>query len=589
MKISVVMATYNRRALLARTLPAVLTQDFPPDQYEVVVVVDGSTDGTVQMLHTLEPECGFRILQQVNQGQAIAQNAGLQAASGELVLFLDDDIVCPPGLLREHVAAHEESGCESVVFGTVLVSDESRRGTATDWTRACVHSEQARLGTDPQPRWPRDIKVDANTSASRKILLAAGGFDPTFVHGRDNADFGLRLFNYGARFRFRPAAAVKQIYVKRAADVVKKDGWWYGRNEVLLCRKHPDYRPSTPLGSLAEGSLVRRSVRQAVIRVPWPVALLKPAFWICERLHWIQAFRRAGVRLLQYGQACSAYRGAMRAAGSWAALRQEFGMRLPVLVYHNVGPRRPGTNLSLTISAKQFERQIGWLAKRGYVAIRPADWLAWRNKAARLPEKPVLLTFDDAYADLTEHAFPILQRYGFTATVFVVTGHIGETNAWDQASGWGALQLMNSEQIHQWAAAGLEFAPHSRTHPDLRKLEANDLLSEIAGSGDDLGSVMNRQPRSFAYPYGRSDDNSAVAAGRYFECAFTTDPGLNTLPTDAFRLRRTMVWPSDSLLGLRLRLWLGWNPIHGLRNRFKACARTLFGTGSADSPTLRKV
>src|SRR5437879_1321693 len=100
-KISVVIATFNRKQLLARTLPTLFNQDLPPEDYEVVVVDDGSTDGTAQLLHSFNPGCKLNILDQPNCGQAIACNKGFLAATGELVLLLDDDIVCPPNLLRE--------------------------------------------------------------------------------------------------------------------------------------------------------------------------------------------------------------------------------------------------------------------------------------------------------------------------------------------------------------------------------------------------------------------------------------------------------------------------------------------------------
>ena len=83
-------------------------------------------------------------------------------------------------------------------------------------------------------------------------------------------------------------------------------------------------------------------------------------------------------------------------------------MRLPVLMYHHVGPPRAGACPSLTVTAERFERQVSWLARKGYVGIRPTDWLA-RRAGWPLPSKPVLLTFDDGYADIVEHALPVLE------------------------------------------------------------------------------------------------------------------------------------------------------------------------------------
>ena len=120
-----------------------------------------------------------------------------------------------------------------------------------------------------------------------------------------------------------------------------------------------------------------------------------------------------------------------------------------------------------TLSPERFERQVGWLARKGYVGIRPSDWLRWRSGEADLPKKPILLTFDDAYADTAEHALPVLCQHGFGAAVYVVTQRLGATNTWDDPGKRYMLRLMSAEQIQYWAAKGIEFGAHTRTHADL--------------------------------------------------------------------------------------------------------------------------
>src|SRR5205809_2446915 len=133
MRISVVIATYNRRRLLSRTLPTLLTQTVAREDYEVVVVVDGSTDGTAEFLRDYRDHPCLRVVEQPNLGQAAAINAGLTAARGHIILFLDDDIICPPNLLEEHLHAHCDSG--SLVYGPVLLAPESRPQLSVDWAR----------------------------------------------------------------------------------------------------------------------------------------------------------------------------------------------------------------------------------------------------------------------------------------------------------------------------------------------------------------------------------------------------------------------------------------------------------------------
>ena len=113
--------------------------DFPRHEYEVVVVVDGSTDGTSAMLRELEPPCGFQVLEQPNQGPAVARNHALAAARGEVVLFLDDDILCEPQVLGEHLLGHTGSAA-AVVHGPIYCAPASPRvlpaEITADWYKA---------------------------------------------------------------------------------------------------------------------------------------------------------------------------------------------------------------------------------------------------------------------------------------------------------------------------------------------------------------------------------------------------------------------------------------------------------------------
>ena len=105
MEVSIIIATFNRRLLLERTLPSLLRQDFPADRYEVIVVVDGSTDGTLDFLRAVAHRGNLRVIEQPNLGQAAAINAGLQKSLGKMLLFLDDDILCGSTLVAEHASA----------------------------------------------------------------------------------------------------------------------------------------------------------------------------------------------------------------------------------------------------------------------------------------------------------------------------------------------------------------------------------------------------------------------------------------------------------------------------------------------------
>jgi peptidoglycan/xylan/chitin deacetylase (PgdA/CDA1 family) len=184
------------------------------------------------------------------------------------------------------------------------------------------------------------------------------------------------------------------------------------------------------------------------------------------------------------------------------------------------------------------------------------DWLRWRGEGTGLPEKPIIITFDDAYADTAVYALPILRRYGFGAVVFVVTGRMGGTNAWDEAEGCGTLQLMTADQIRYWAGQGIEFGAHSRTHPDLTKLSVAEREAEIIGSKNDLSALLGLPVISFAYPYGEYNDAVRGLVRHEFDLGFSTEEGMNNLRSDRHLLRRICIGPNDSLVEFALFVWL---------------------------------
>ena len=106
-ELSVIIATYNRReVLLSQSLPSVFNQDLSSNKYEVIVIVDGSTDGTGAALRELNPSCSLRVVEQQNCGLSKSRNIGIELARGELVTFVDDDIICSPDVFRLHIEAH---------------------------------------------------------------------------------------------------------------------------------------------------------------------------------------------------------------------------------------------------------------------------------------------------------------------------------------------------------------------------------------------------------------------------------------------------------------------------------------------------
>ena len=238
-------------------------------------------------------------------------------------------------------------------------------------------------------------------------------------------------------------------------------------------------------------------------------------------------------------------------------------VRLPVLMYHAVGPYAGTRHRELHVSRERFSSQLRWLRDHAFTCIAPRQCAAWLRSGTPLPERPVLLTFDDAYADLTTHALPELRRFGASAGVYVCTRLLGTSTPWD------GEPLMTDDDVTTWAREGIEFGAHSRTHPRLTLLSDEELASEAEGSARDLESLLGQCAVSFAYPYGDHDARVAGAVARAASISFTVREGLATRGTDPLRIPRTMVRPDDGPIDMRMRTLLGRNPVHAVRWRVK--------------------
>lgn len=385
----------------------------------------------------------------------------------------------------------------------------------------------------------------------------------------------------GMSFRYRPDAIVYEYYVKSSGAFLQSQARAMGAGDIRASRKHHEYRPYCGLSSWAERPRGKRRLWKVCTSLPLSlVPLLSLPLRLEEFFYRFPKVREFALRYLNALDTIAHLEGALGVAASWQALEDEFGRSCASLLYHHVGPVRSGTYRDLTVPPERFELQIRWLARRGYAGIKPSDWLNWIRHGRSLPKKPILLTFDDAYADTADYALPILRKYGFSAAVFVVTERLAGTNTWDEAEGRGRLQLMTAEQIRYWARQGIEFGAHSRTHPHLTKLSVSDLAAEVAGSKNDLTALLGYPPVAFAYPYGEYNDAVRDLVQGEFDMAFSVEEGLNYLSGDPHLVRRAYIGPGDSLIEFALSARRGgirrlrdWRIKLALRTRLKRSLR----------------
>jgi peptidoglycan/xylan/chitin deacetylase (PgdA/CDA1 family) len=216
--------------------------------------------------------------------------------------------------------------------------------------------------------------------------------------------------------------------------------------------------------------------------------------------------------------------------------------RIPILMYHYVSVPPPDADkyrLDLSVTPANFDAQMEYLASEGYHPVRLSDVAEFLRNGKPLPINPIVLTFDDGYLDNHQYALPILKKYKFPATFFIIAQIVD-----DKKPGY-----MTWNQIEDLAIEGMEIGSHSMTHPDLKDKPRVFQTSEIAGSKLVIESRIGTPIKSFSFPAGKYDAQTIQllrAAG--YLAAVTTEPQGAKQSADAvFELQRIRVRGSHSL------------------------------------------
>jgi peptidoglycan/xylan/chitin deacetylase (PgdA/CDA1 family) len=170
----------------------------------------------------------------------------------------------------------------------------------------------------------------------------------------------------------------------------------------------------------------------------------------------------------------------------------------PILGYHRVVDEMPADPHMICTSRDRFRDHLAWFARLRYRTLSLPDVATYLAQGKPLPPRSFIITFDDGYEDNYTVALPLLQAYGFTATVFVVSGGVGKTSAWDETP----APLMTWEQIREMHRAGITIGSHSVSHPHLPQLSIEAARREIRESRDELEQALGAAVRTFCYPYG---------------------------------------------------------------------------------------
>lgn len=214
--------------------------------------------------------------------------------------------------------------------------------------------------------------------------------------------------------------------------------------------------------------------------------------------------------------------------------RPRVSVNVPILIYHyirEVDPRKDYLGADLSVPPENFEEQLAWLQKNNYTTITLDDIVSAWEKGSEMPEKPVILTFDDGYDDFFSVAYPLLQKYNAKATAYIITNFLDEP------------RYMTTSQLKELGTSPLlTIASHTERHPDLRILKISRLREELVESKKLLEDLNKKPIYHFAYPFGYYTSGIAKEVEKAgYKTAVITLSGTKHTPENRLMMKRVRI------------------------------------------------
>lgn len=207
----------------------------------------------------------------------------------------------------------------------------------------------------------------------------------------------------------------------------------------------------------------------------------------------------------------------------------------PVLTYHSIDD----SDSVISVSVATFDKHMRFLRDKGYITISLIEAINYIKRDAELPQEGIVITFDDGYQNNYKEAFPILQEYGYTATIFLTTGHSGKTNNWSsQHLSIPELSMLSWEEIREMSRHGIEFGAHTQNHVNLEEVSIDIARKEIIESKDDIQMRIDRPVELFSYPFGCFNKEVQDITRTAFRGAISNNPGKINYRSDIYALER---------------------------------------------------
>jgi GT2 family glycosyltransferase/peptidoglycan/xylan/chitin deacetylase (PgdA/CDA1 family) len=562
---SVVIPTIRQTEVLKVTLDSLAVQ--ADGDFEAIVVCDGEDFQTRTLSKVYSANYPLQwIFFPENRGLPSARNAGVLAAKGEIVLFLDDDTSAAHDLVCQHRRHHETWSAQNglVVYGALVYRYSQKARTHTErFLRRDGERSEARIEAYLTRSGFASAEVDhlyraigTNCSIRRSTFLDYGGFDPALRRGED-FELGGRLYDVGTEWIFEPRAIGHHVETKELSEHFRRTCEVTGRMNA--------YR------FLKKGERNAQTRGLTAVQHRSPVSRLK-LYWYWCRPDTVRGIANIAHKITDATGSRLSYqvwRRAELAAGYWQGVKSEgltlkdlrrlVGKALPVLAFPRICLSRDQRSKKDALSTRKFLKIIQTLRMLKYRSVAPGQ-----DTTGGTVGREVVLTFDD-YANFYFEVFPYVERFGLKSLVFLVADRLGGWSSWDEQTGFAAHELLSGEAIREMSRHGIQFGSYGLTHAWLPGLADADLHREVVVSKARLEDLLGSEVTCFAYPYGGVDARVRAAVARSgYKFGFTTREGLN-LWDDLLCLKRMRVTEFDTVMGVGVRLATGGSTPQALK------------------------
>ena len=226
-----------------------------------------------------------------------------------------------------------------------------------------------------------------------------------------------------------------------------------------------------------------------------------------------------------------------------------------ILMYHIVDEPLNPREQRLCCHPEMFRAQMKHLSDAGYHIIQLSELAGFIKGSRTWPEKAIVITFDDGMSCTYEKAFPIMQEYGHTASVFVISDLVGKYNEWLHDKGFPKRAMLTSSQVLELSNEGIDIGSHTLSHCKLGEVPADRANIEIHDSKKKLEDMLGLEVPHFAYPFGSYNKYARDAVEKSgYRVACSTLPGRNKADADMFLLKRVEIRGQDTMLQFRMKL-----------------------------------